>query len=715
MPNDAGLDRPGYAAELKRSLAALPKWHHMQDVALETLNAGGPRGARSRGESVKRFFVELKRRKVYRVAAAYVIVGWVLIQITTQVFPFFEIPNWTVRLVVVLLVLGFPSALVLAWAYDLTSHGIKRTEDLDSKQALVGNAIRGPWGDSQRRESAQFAAVPEKSIAVLPFENLSDDRENAYFADGVHDDILSSLAKVADLKVISRTSVQQYKTGTRNLREIGEALRVAHILEGTVRRSGNRVRVNAQLIDARNDVHIWGDTFDRELTDLFAMQSELAERITVALRANLSPREKASMRVHPTTDLEAYECYVRARDLFHWSGAGDAQENGEKALPLIERALARDPQFALAYCLASRVHAEIYWFGYDKRPERLTKARAAAEMALALRPDLGDAHLALAFYYYYSSRDYDIARRELAAAQRAVPNDSEVRAALGVIDRRQGRWEEAIANLEQARQLDPRNVSAIWNLFETFMYLRCYPEAERTIADCLAIAPGAHFFALALPALHLRKHGETAPLRAALREVPQDFDPGGAVTTIALRVSLMERDYAEAERLLAASSRERFNDNGLSGMAGALDGYTIPRAWFEGLTARGQGKNEAARSAFETARAAVAADFVQWPDDVKTIAMLGLIDAMLGRKADALREGRRATELLPIARDALDGVLLAVNLAAIYAQLGEHELALAELEQLMALPNGPTPGLLRIEPDWAPLRDDSRFKQLVAG
>jgi TolB-like protein/Flp pilus assembly protein TadD len=632
------------------------------------------------------------------------VVSWLLIQIATQVFPFFEIPNWAVRLVVVLLLLGFPIALILAWAYELTPAGIKRTEEIAPDKST---------SPSRPRRAAPASEVPEKSIAVLPFENLSDDRENAYFADGVHDDILSSLAKVADLKVISRTSVQQYKTGARNLREIGEALGVAHILEGTVRRSGNRVRVNAQLINAQTDAHLWGDTFDRELTDLFAIQSELAERITIALRANLSPREKASIQIHPTTDLEAYEFYLGARDLFRWSGAGDAQENGEKALPLIDQAVARDPQFALAYCLASRVHAEIYWFGYDKRPERLAKAKAAAEMALRLQPDLGDAHLALTFYYYYASRNYERARSELAAAFRAMPNEAEVQAAFGVLDRRQARWEDAISNLKKARQLDPRNVAAIWNLFETYAYLGAYPEAERAITDGLAVSPQAHFFILARAALDLRRKGETPPLRSALREIPNDFDPGGAVTTIALRVSLMDHDYQEGERLLAASVRDRFNDNGLSGIGGALDGYTVPKTWYEGLVARGRGDKNAADRGFDAARRAVAADLTRWPEDAKTTAMLGLIDAALGRKEDALREGRRAVELLPTSKDALDGPVLATNLAVIYGQVGEQDLALAQLASLIAVPNGPTPGLLRIEPEWEPLRSDPRFEKLV--
>src|SRR3954454_7209233 len=313
----------------------------------------------------KKFFSELQRRKVYRVAIAYIVAAWVLIQVATQVFPFYGIPNWAIRLVISSLVLGFPLALVLSWAFDITPSGIVRTDDAPPPA--------GPEG------------IPDKSIAVLPFENLSDDQQNTYFADGIQDDILSSLAKVADLKVISRTSVRQYRGSDRNLREIGAALGVAHILEGTVRRAGNRLRVNAQLINARTDGHIWADTFDREITDLFVLQSDLAEKIANALRANLSPAEKASIQMHPTADLDAYDLYLRARDLFRWSGAGDPRENGEKALRLLDEALHRDPNFALAHCLASRFHAELYWFGYDRTRDRLAKWKAEDKTGLKRR------------------------------------------------------------------------------------------------------------------------------------------------------------------------------------------------------------------------------------------------------------------------------------------------------------------------------------------
>lgn len=641
------------------------------------------------------FFAELKRRKVYRVAVAYGIVAWLIIQIATQTFPFLDIPNWTVRLVIVLVVLGFPVALILSWAFDLTTHGIKRTEEIPS-------------------ETKAAAKIPEKSIAVLPFENLSDDKENAYFADGVQDDILSNLAKVADLKVISRTSVRQYRTGTRNLREIGAALGVAHILEGTVRRSGNRVRINAQLINALTDAHVWADTFDREATDLLVLQSELAEKIAEALRANLSPREKASMQLHPTSHLDAYDLYLRARDLFRWSGSGDPRESANKALLLLDKAIARDPQFALAYSLASRFHDELYWFGFDRTPARLAKAKAAVDTALRLHPELGDAHLALAYHYYYGYRDYDRARAEMAVALRATPNDAEVWDGMAAVDRRQGRWEDAVSNFERARQLDPHNGAVIWNLAETYFCLCRFEEAARTFADGLTSNPHAHLFSLAQAAIDLKKNGSVDMLETALNKIPRDFDPGGAVTTVALRLNLMKRDYDAAAHTLEVSARDVYNDTGVGGMAASIDGYSFPRAWYEGLIARGRGDKVAAERAFTKARATVQNDLRHWPDDAKTSMMLALVDAELGRKDEAIRQGRRAVELLPISQDAFDGPVIATNLAVVYARLGEHDLALEQLAPLREVPNGPTRGMLRGEREWDPLRADPRFEKLLS-
>lgn len=448
------------------------------------------------------------------------------------------------------------------------------------------------------------------------------------------------------------------------------------------------------------------------MTDLFAIQSELAGRIVQALQANLSSGEKAGLLVQPTTSLEAYDLYVRARDLFHWSGSGDPHES-EKALQLTEKALAYDPQFALAYCLASRIHSELFGFGYDKSPARLAQSKVAAETALRLRPQMAEAHLALAFYHYYKSRDFTAMIRELTLAQRNLPNDAELAGALGMIERRRARWEESIMHFERARQLDPRNVLSFWNLAETLTYLRRYAEADRVLAEAMTISSEAHLLPLARADLALRERGDPAPLREALQRIPPGFDPGGAVTNIDVRLALMERDYEQAERQLKTRALPKFHDVGLCGFAGALDDYTVPREWYAGLIARGRADDDKSIRAFASARAVVSADLAESPDAPKSLVMLGLIDAMLGCAESAIASGTRATELLPISADALDGPLLATNLAVIYAQLGETDHALDELERVVRLPGGPTPGTLRIEPQWDNLRAEARFQKLL--
>jgi tetratricopeptide (TPR) repeat protein len=333
--------------------------------------------------------------------------------------------------------------------------------------------------------------------------------------------------------------------------------------------------------------------------------------------------------------------------------------------------------------------------------------------ALRFQPELGDARLALAYYYYYGYRDYELARTELAIAQQATPNDAEVWDGLAAVDRRQGRWDEALTYFEKARELDPRNSAVLWNLAETYSSHCRFEEAERVFAEGLAIHPEAHFFALAQAAIKLGAEGDVEPLHAALRKIPKDFNPGGAVTLIALQVSLIKRDYAEAERVLAASHHDRLNDSGIGGAAAVFDGCTLPKAWYEGRVARAQGKMEAAERSFAAAQRVVEGDLVQWRDDAKSMAALGTLHAMRGRKDEAIKAGREAVELLPISKDAFDGPSIATKLAVIYAQTGEVDLAIELLADLVQRPNGPTPGMLRLEPEWEPLRSDPGFQKLA--
>src|SRR5213079_273421 len=430
------------------------------------------------------FFEEVRRRKVYRVAAAYIIAAGGVIQLTSAAFPAWELPNWALRLVISLLLLGFPIALMLAWAYDITPQGVRATPT----PAVPGshrrrNIIMLVATGMIVSAAAGFFLLPrvsahkvDKSIAVLPFENLSDDKENAYFGDGIQDDLLTNLAKIRDLKVISRTSVMSYRGKASNLREIGKALGVGTILEGSVRRIGNRVRVNVQLINAENDEHIWAEDYDRELTDVFAIQTDLAQKIASELQAKLSPGEKTQMQRKPTENGEAYLAFVQAHNL---SCTVEDLEKLKQSEQLFERAIDLDPNFALAIARYSQLES---WFvhTFDPTAARREKARTLAERALQLQPDLPEAHLARGVSYYYGDNNYDAALKEFEIAQRGLPNESEIYLYIGSIQRRQGKWAESTANMEKAVSLNPKDIWALQNLAFNYQMLRDFGKANQT-------------------------------------------------------------------------------------------------------------------------------------------------------------------------------------------------------------------------------------------
>src|SRR5216110_1295895 len=441
------------------------------------------------------FFEELKRRKVYRVAAAYIIAAGFIIQIGSAVFPAWELPNWTLRLVVVLLLIGFPIALILSWAYDVTAQGIRATPTASvpgthRRRNLILLVATGVIVSA----AAGFFLLPrasarkiDKSIAVLPFQNLSDEKENAYFADGIQDDILTNLSKIGDLKVISRMSVMSYRgEGVHNAREIGKALGVATLLEGSVRRVGNRVRVNVQLIDANNDEHIWAEDYDRDLTDVFAIQTDLAQKIASALQAKLSPNEKARLDHRPTQNPDAYLLFVQAHDYF--SQRDMFHDTSLKAEPLFEQAIKLDPNFAGAFAGLSMVESWLY-HSSDPVPARREKARLNADEALRLQPDLPEGHLALGFSYYYGDRDYERALVEFEIAKRGLPNDAQAYLAIGSIQRRQGKWAESTANLEKAATLDPKNADILRNLAFSYMAERKFETADKILDRVIVAAP----------------------------------------------------------------------------------------------------------------------------------------------------------------------------------------------------------------------------------
>ncbi len=557
--------------------------------------------------------------------------------------------------------------------------------------------------------ATNVSAVSEKSIAVLPFENLSDEKQNAFFTDGVQDEILTDLAKIADLKVISRTSVMQYKTGVaRNLRRIGEELGVAHLLEGSVQRAANRVRVNAQLIDARNDAHLWAQTFDRDLADVFAIQSEIAKAIADQLQAKLSPSEKSAIEQPPTTDVAAFDLYSRAKNLFittSFSAIGG--QNLLTAVDLLNQALVRDPSFFLARCQLAYAHDNLYFLGIDHTPARLALAGVALEAAFRLRPDAGEAHLARAEHLYRGYLDYDRALAELEVARRTLPNDPRVFELTGYIARRRGQQEDGLRNLQRAVELDPRNFFTLQQIALSYLNLRRYSDELAVLDRALSIKPDDVETKVTRALISLDWKGDTRPLHQTLEEIrAKDPEAIKSVADSWLICALAERDAAAAEAALAALGDNPFGN----------DAVRLRRNVGEGIVARMVNDESKARAAFTAARAEQENRLKSEQDYGPALCVLGLIDAGLGRKEEALREGRRAMELLPVEKDQINGTHMIEYFAITAAWVGEKDLAYEQIANAQRLAGGSTItyGQLKLLPYWDPLRGDPRFEKIVA-
>jgi serine/threonine-protein kinase len=554
-------------------------------------------------------------------------------------------------------------------------------------------------------QNAPLNSAREKSIAVLPFENLSADSNNVYFADGVQDEILTGLSRVADLKVISRTSVLQYKSGVaRNLREIAQQLGVANVVEGSVQRSGNRVRVNAQLIDARTAAHLWAETYDRDLADVFAIQSEIAKAIAEQLQVKLSPREKIAIERPPTADVTAFDLYTRAKNLLLIGLSSTMKANLLQAADLLNQAIARDPSFFRAYCQLAYAHDALYFLGFDHTPERLALAEAAVQAATRLRPDAGETHLARARNLYWGYLDYDGALAELGVARQTLPNDSRVFELKGLIQRRQGRWEESTQNLEHAIDLDPRNFFTLQQIAISYGVLRRYAEQTSVLDRALAIEPNDVTTKVALAFIQFHWKADTGPSHRAIDSV-RATNPA-LVPTIAdawLSCALAERDAAASKNALNA-----FGEIPLTDYAVHLN-----RPLIEGVIARMTKNDAKARAAFTAARAEQEKAVQSQPNYGPPLCALGLIDAGLGRKEEALREGRRAVELLPVEKDALNGPLMITYFAMIAAWAGDKDLACEQLAIAIRPASTVSYGQLKLLPYWDPLRGDPRFEQIV--
>jgi len=657
------------------------------------------------------FFEEVKRRKVYRVAVAYIIGAGGVIQLASAAFPAWELPNWALRLVIVLLLIGFPIALILAWAFDVTPEGIRSTPSAAApKTRRRRNIIMLVATGVMVSAIAGFFLLPrissarkiDKSIAVLPFENLSDDKENAYFADGIQDDVLTNLSKIGDLKVISRTSVMSYRGKTSNVREIGKALGVATILEGSVRRIGNRVRVNVQLINAENDEHIWAEDYDRDLTDVFAIQTDLAQKIANELRAKLSPSEKQQIERKPTENGEAYLAFVQAHNL---QNAYDDFEKLKQSEQLYERAITLDPNFALAFARYSQLESWIL-HTFDRTPERREKSRTLAERALQLQPDLPEAHLALGFSYYYGDDNYDAALKEFEIAQRGLPNDSDGYLAIGAIQRRQGKWAESTANLEKAASLNPKDIWPLQNLAFNYQMMRNFDAANKTIDRALALDPTA-FAALEIKSkLAIAEKGDFSVAEKAFGALPIPITNKQKLNTTGARanVFLLERKYREG-----LQEAERLSDDLLTSLPGAL----CNKYYFIGFARKALLDEAGARAAFLKAKSAAEEQFKKSPDAADAHIQLAKVLAFLGEKDAALSEAQRATELRPESKDAFNGPDITEGVAQVHVILGDNGRAIEILDGLLSRPSAITVQGLKTNPIWDPLRNDPQFKALL--
>ena len=666
------------------------------------------------------FFGELKRRNVYKVAVAYIVAGWALSQGIAQVLPVFDVPTWIIRLFVVLIVIGFPIALAFAWAYEITPEGVKRAEDVDVTKPHM---VHGPWlyivlvGVAVSislfflgRYTApnRIASGDEnKSIAVLPFATLSDDRNDAYFADGVQDQILTNLARVSDLKVISHTSVRQYKTGAeRNMREIGKQLGVAYIMEGSVQRARDRLRINAELIDARNDSHIWAETYDRSAADLFAIQSELAQSIATQLKAKLSPQQKAEIEEKPTQDLDAFELYLQAKTIIDsYINATDVRAALLQAVKSLDEAIKRDPNFVSAYCYSARANDLLFFFDLDPTPERISLAETAVNSALRLRPDSAEAHFARADYLFRCLRDYDRALEELAIARPGLPNSTPFFILSGYINRRRNHFPEAERDFSTAFALDPRNPNAYNLLADTYVLERRFPEAVHVYDNVLAAGETVPIVRFRRAGSILYGTGDTGPMRDILEKFP-GMEFAGGQTPARIWMAMLDHDYAQAEKFLADSSRKDFQDVDFS--------FYFPKSWYEAMIAREKGDSVRAASAFRECREILAQRLIIKPEHARTIAVLAQVDAGLGNKELAVREAQHAIDLVPISKDIYDGALVLEGLAEVYTWTGERDRAIELVQKLLTMPGYTNYGRLKFHPLWAPLRGDPRFDKIVA-
>jgi TolB-like protein/Flp pilus assembly protein TadD len=676
----------------------------------------------------RNFFAELKRRNVYKVAIAYAIVAWLLLQAASILFPTFEAPPWTMKVFVAVIALGFPVALVLAWAFELTPEGIKRAEDVDLSKSITRKTGRkldffiiavlllviGILVFQRLRPSVSPAVslALEKSIAVLPFDNLSRDPDNAYFSDGIQDEILTKLAGIGDLKVISRKSTAKYKSTPEDLKTVARELGVAAVLEGSVQKAGDKVRVNVQLLDGRADTHVWAKSYDRDLKDVFVVESEVAQEIADALRAKLSPSQSDALATAPTRDTEAYDLFLKGEYEEH--EAENALNAGlvDRAQTFYRQALARDRNFALAYARLAKSELFRHWFVSNLTSAELAEVKSNIDRALAIAPALPDAHLALARFYYWGYRDYNAGLRELDRVTQLQPSSADGSTLRASIYRRRGEWQHALAEFDRAAELDPRDSGIPAEIGITYMALRRWSDAEHVLTHALALDPHDAVAAQSLSRTHINSTGDVRRARGAFEGVPAESKISVAPTWGIVAVMIDERVYLDVFEKHFADALK----------AWATLPSNTPEARLRQLEARVgiqvlAGQGAVSKSECDQTRALLETRLTQRPGDRVSLAALAWVYVCLGRNADALRVAQQAADSLPIERDALAGPFFLVGLAEIEARAGAPEEAIKRLRRLLSIPAGQVASIarLKIDPVWDPIRDRPDFQQLLSG
>jgi TolB-like protein/Tfp pilus assembly protein PilF len=681
---------------------------------------------------------ELRRRNVIRMAGLYLVGAWLLTQVAGTVLPMFGAPEWIARSVVLVLAIGFVPALVVAWVFELTPEGLKRDDDVAPGDSIAPQTARrmdraiiavlaialvyfgvDKFVLAPRRAIAQAAPVgvdattvastaPLKSIAVLPFENLSDDKANAYFATGMQDEILTRLAGIHDLKVISRTSTEQYASHPPNLKVVAGQLGVATVLEGSVQKAAGKVRINLQLIDARSDSHLWAENYDRDLQDVFAVQSDVAARVADALKAQLLPAESARIASVPTRNIQAHDFYLQALALFRQlqtSSAHDPAAIGTQATQLYRQAIAADPAFALAYAQLSYLQSYLHWYNVDSRPEVVALADSASRQALALQPALPEAHLALGYVHYWGHRDYPAALAQFEIARAGMPNNAEVIAAIAYVHRRQGAAERGVRELRDAEVLDPRDSLIPREIANSFTTMRRYADADAAFARSLAIFPG-DIEAQEQRATTRMFAGDIAAARRMAAAIPADADPQGSVSLLRFRLAMVARDPDAALAALARAPQWLMT---------RWEHSVAPLDLLRGQALALKGDDAGARGAFLRARATLQDSLVNPGTAIDALSYLGLANAGLGNRNEALKDARTAATQMPMSRDPIVGAFQLERLAQVEAQVGDPDAAIVHLRQLLLSTGGQTVSVatLKIDPAWDGLRDNPRFQALL--